>query len=60
MTKSDLQAFRRLVGILRKAEALATRLGAVLDNGAEVDSLIGSMADEIELKCDAVGPAQTF
>ena len=60
MTKTDLRNFRRLISILRKAEDQANLLDATLDNGAEIGSVIGSIADELEVKCDAMGLADIF
>jgi len=56
MTRTDLNNFKRLAKMLRKAQDLADKLDATLDNGGEV----GGIADEIELKCSRVDGADVW
>lgn len=50
MTRPEIQQCKRLVKKLRDAQEIANRLEITLGNGGEVDSIIGSIADEIEVR----------
>lgn len=50
VTSAQLRALRRLIAKLKSAQEIACTLELTLGNGAEVDSLLGSLADELELK----------
>ena len=60
MTKTDLRNFKKLSQLLRDAANLADRLGALTSGGAEIGSLIGSVADELEVKIYLVSPQEVF
>jgi len=54
MTSKEVLKVKRLIGHLRTAEKIADELEINLDNGGEVGSLIGSMADELDVKLASV------
>ena len=50
MTSKDILKVKRLIGHLRTAEKIASEMEITLGNGGEVGSLVGSMADELEIE----------
>lgn len=50
MTRSELRMLRMCIRQIRSAQAIADKLEINMGNGAEVGSLLGSMADELEIK----------
>ena len=54
MTKSEFTQLKRLIKKLNEAREIADRLEITIGNGAEVGGLIGSLADELDIRADAV------
>lgn len=52
MTRTEYKNHKRLQKILEAAAELADRLEATCGNGAEMGSLVGSMAAELAVKLD--------
>lgn len=54
MTKAELKQLRRLIKKLNECREIADRLELTTGNGGEVGGLIGSLADELEVKEQAL------
>jgi hypothetical protein len=54
MTPEKYRAIKSMIKKLEKIAAKADELGLTLDNGAEVGSLIGTVAAELSIKCESV------
>ena len=50
MTAKDILKTKRLIGHLRTAQKIAEDLELALLNGSDMGSLIGSMADELDVR----------
>lgn len=49
MSKQDKKNIAKVIRLLRQAADIAERLELTMGNGGYVDSLVGSMADELEV-----------
>lgn len=54
MTRNELIKVRRLIRHINAAQKLADELELLLSNGAEAGSVLGSIADEFEIKLEGV------
>ena len=50
MTQTERKQLKRLISLLNKAQEIADRLELLNGSGGELGSLIGSIADELEVK----------